>query len=333
MADINLSRSTAIITDSDGDGVADPGDTLRVTVTISNTTASAITAITLEDTLTGSTLVGSVNISPLAVNDSYSAVGNTLLLAGGASGTGPALTNATKLTANDIEFLSDTVTVDAATVTSAQGGSVTINADGSFSYISAAGYTGSDSFSYTIRDDGIDGIAGNADDLTSTATATITVSDQVWYVDATSGSDTTGTGTSTKPFATVTKAATVDGASDYIYVKGSATGTITMEQGEHLIGTGSALVVGGNTLAAAGTRSTITGSSGYTVTLAGGDTGNNEISGINVVATGFAVNGGILGTSFGTLTVNNATIDSSLRALQLSTGVGLYGLAGHLSCC
>ena len=320
---VGVTRSSTLIADGDADGVADPGDTLRTTITIANTTNGAISTVVLSDTLTGSTLTGSVNVSPLAIDDSYSAVGNTLLLAGGATGSGPAMTVSGKLTDNDVEFLGDTFAVATATnAASANGGVYTINADGSFSYISAAGFTGTDTFNYTIRDDGQDGIAGNADDLTGTGTVTITVAEQVWYVDAASGSDTTGTGTSLKPFATVTKAATVDGANDYIYVKGNATGQIVMEQGERLIGTGSALVVGGNTLAAAGTNSALDGGTGYAVTLAGGGTGNNEVAGITL-------NGrvGIGGTNFGTLNLHDTQISTSEEALTLNigsvTGTGL----------
>jgi len=314
MASIDLTRSTSIITDNDSDTIADPGDTLRTTITLTNTTASAITSVSLTDTLDGSTLTGSVNVSPLAVNDSYTAVGNTLLLGGGATGSGPAKTVSGKLTDNDTEYLGDTFAIDTATnATSAQGGKYTINSDGSFSYISAAGFTGADSFTYTIRDKGLDGIAGNADDLTSTATVSITVAEQVWYVDASAGSDTTGDGTSLKPFKTVTKATTVQGHDDYFYVQGNATGNIFLGGGVKLIGTGVALVVGGHTLAAASSNSSLTGSGGYTVTLGS----QNTIAGITI--------GGAAGitsdsTLFGNLTIDSAAINTTGQALKLDGG-------------
>ena len=49
-----------------------------------------------------------------------------------------------------------------------------MNPDGTFTYLPATGFTGSDSFHYTITD---------AQGLSSSATATITVANRVWYVD------------------------------------------------------------------------------------------------------------------------------------------------------
>jgi serralysin len=59
-----------------------------------------------------------------------------------------------------------TLSVVAATVTTAHGGSVEENANGTFTYTPATGYTGKDSFTYTVEDS-----AG----LTATATESITV--------------------------------------------------------------------------------------------------------------------------------------------------------------
>jgi hypothetical protein len=53
-----------------------------------------------------------------------------------------------------------------ATITTSNGGSLTVDADGSFTYVPAANWTGDDTFTYTISD-GIN---------TSTATVTISVS-------------------------------------------------------------------------------------------------------------------------------------------------------------
>src|SRR5207253_4328304 len=65
-----------VLNDLDGDGQADPGDTVRYTLTIRNNGATAATGITLSDTLDPRmTLVsGSVDIGPLASNDSYTTV-------------------------------------------------------------------------------------------------------------------------------------------------------------------------------------------------------------------------------------------------------------------
>ena len=68
-----------------------------------------------------------------------------------------------------------------------------IFADGTFNYVNDGtdATLTSDSFTYTIREWGFDGTYGTADDLTSTATVTITFAEQspgvahrVWYVDS-----------------------------------------------------------------------------------------------------------------------------------------------------
>jgi len=332
--------------DQDGDGYADAGDVLRHTLTIHNTGDTAATSVVLNDLLGGSTETGLMNISPIAFDDAFTAVGNTALRVGGAAniGTGPSSIVAGNLLANDVgsttvgvgALAADDVTgftIDTVTnLLTAGGGRYSIFADGSFNYISEAGDTGSDSFSYTIRDAGIDGVAGNSDDTTSTATVTITLTGQVWYVDSAAAGG--GTGTSANPFNSITalQAANVDGANDFIYVKGNATGQLVMETGEHLIGQGADLDVAGFHLADDGARSTVTNNAaGFGVTLAGGGTGNNEIAGINIVSTGGAGNHGLTGTSFGNLTINNTTIDASGQALVLSTGAIVAGSTGLVS--
>ena len=72
--------------------------------------------------------------------------------------------------------------VVAATVTTAHGGTVVENADGTFTYTPAAGYTGTDSFNYTLEDS-----AG----LTTVGTATVTLN-----APTTTGGTTTGGSTS-----------------------------------------------------------------------------------------------------------------------------------------
>ena len=62
-------KSQALLTDGDGDGKADPGDTIRYTVVVSNTNATATNA-TLTDTIDPNTtlLANSQHSSPL-LND------------------------------------------------------------------------------------------------------------------------------------------------------------------------------------------------------------------------------------------------------------------------
>jgi hypothetical protein len=335
---LKVTRTTSLVNDQDENGVFDPGDTVLHTIVLKHTKTSEGDAATsdapatnvyITDTFNGSTLVnGSLNVSPLATNDSYTAVGNTLLIAGGAAnpGSGPAITISGKVTDNDSDTLAggapDSFTVIPASGASAQGGSFTLNADGSFTYVSAPGFTGVDSFTYQLRDNGADNIAGNADDLLSNvATVSVTVTGTVWYVDPSAAPG--GNGTSVSPFQNLSAlngangAGDVDAAGSTIYVKGAATGPITLEANQKLIGTGEDLVVEGFTIAAdTNSNSSITsGAGGFAVTLSTG----NTIAGINI--SGTSGTGGISGSSFGTLTVSDdVVLNTSGTALSLATG-------------
>ena len=86
--------------------------------------------------------------------------------------------------------MSDPSTV-AETVSSANGGSATLQSDGSFTYLPAAGFTGNDTFTYHASD-------GTA---TSAGTVTVNVASRVWYVDNSLAP--AGDGRSTSPFNTL----------------------------------------------------------------------------------------------------------------------------------
>ncbi|PSJ38893.1 beta strand repeat-containing protein [Allosphingosinicella deserti] len=331
-----ITRTTNLFHDQDETGVVDPGDTLRTWIVVTNASASPAdlaTGVSIADSLSGSTLVpGTLNISPIAFNDSFTAVGNTVLRVGGAGniGAGPSSVVAGNLLANDVGSGPSAIAGDDApgfsivTVSngvSAGGGTFNIFSDGSFNYVNEAGDTGTDSFTYTIRDNGLDGIANNADDLTSTATVTITLSGEVWYVDTAAASG--GTGTSNNPFNTLAAiggAGDPDGNGDVIYLKGSATGTIALETDQQLVGTGAALTVGGFNLAAASSNATITASGGTVVTLATG----NSVLGVNVV-TGDASTVGIQdgGGTVGALKIDAITITGSGKAIDIDQGGAL----------
>ncbi|MCH8241892.1 MAG: DUF11 domain-containing protein [Planctomycetes bacterium] len=79
-ADPNVdARKTGVLTDDvDGDGFADPGDTITYTVIISNTGNMDATDVSFSDTIdANSTLVGgSVKTTPLALDDNYNVTGN-----------------------------------------------------------------------------------------------------------------------------------------------------------------------------------------------------------------------------------------------------------------
>ncbi len=124
-----------------------------------NTNYTGPDSFTYTDTdVASQTAVGTVNLTvsppaaPVATGDSYSGPDNTTLtvsapgVLGNDTGTGISVTSSTQPT----------------------HGSVTVNSDGSFSYVPNANYQGSDSFTYTITD---------AASQTAVATVAITMND------------------------------------------------------------------------------------------------------------------------------------------------------------
>src|SRR5262249_18282934 len=172
------------------------------------------------------------------------------------------------------------------------GGTVTLLADGSFTYDPPVGFTGTDTFTYTATDGS----------KTDTATVSITLTSRVWYVDNTyTGAISDGrSATPFKTLAPVNGASDADAPGDIIYVVenggGAYTGGLALENNEQLIGNGVALVVNSQTLRPAGSKPTITNSGGNGVTLAQGDTVRGLIA--QTTATGGA-SAGIAGSSVG----------------------------------
>lgn len=317
-----VNQATVLAVDTDSDGVIDPGETVATTVTITNNSDNTdALGVQFAETLSGMTLVpGSINVSPLAFNDSYTAVGNTLLRVGGSAGSGPEKFIAGgSVTANDTDFTGTNFNpafdqINGVTPivngTSTQGGTVNMGADGAFTYLPAAGFTGVDTFTYTVTDGS----------LTDTGTVTITVSGKVWYVN--SAAVTNGDGRSSSPFNTLS-AATVNGAggsgdvdavNDVIYVFSSATnytGGIVLEAGQRLVGGGVALVVGGDTLRAAGSAPTLVNSGGNAITLAN----VNTIDGLNI---GTTSGNGIRGDGITSVTVGSGVSISNVSGFDFS---------------
>src|ERR1051325_8094140 len=164
---ITAALADALQVDNNNSGKADPGDTLMYTVTITNTGTDA-TGVVFTDDLSQNggnlTLVaGSVNSSPVAVNDSYpNGIGNTRMVVAAASG----------VLVND--FDPDGTTPTAVPITNGSttlGGKVTLLADGSFTYDPPVGVTATtDTFTYTATDG----------TKTDTGTVSITLTSLVW---------------------------------------------------------------------------------------------------------------------------------------------------------
>jgi VCBS repeat-containing protein len=84
-------------------------------------------------------MVNAVNDPPVAVADTYSVAGNTILAVA-----------ATGVLSNDTDVDGDTLT--AALVNGVAYGVLTLNSNGSFTYTPASGYVGADSFTYQAKD-------------------------------------------------------------------------------------------------------------------------------------------------------------------------------------
>jgi VCBS repeat-containing protein len=116
--------------------------------------------------------IGTVTVTVTAVNDDPIAVSDTR---SGREGT-PLVFNASELAANDSpgpNESSQTLTVDAGSSTSANGGTVTLNG-GIITYNPPRDFNGSDTFTYTLRDSGT---SGANDRKSAIGTVTVNVSE------------------------------------------------------------------------------------------------------------------------------------------------------------
>ncbi|MEM9136170.1 MAG: DUF4347 domain-containing protein, partial [Cyanobacteria bacterium P01_F01_bin.42] len=151
---VTLASGALLTVDAQGDFTYDPNgvfnglnngdtaaDSFTYTVTDENQTSVGVfneATGTVNITIDGE---GVVNTPPVAADDSYSADFNTALTIGAAGG----------VLANDSDSDGgDTLT--AAIATEPSNGTVTLNDNGSFTYTPDAGFSGSDSFTYTVSD-------------------------------------------------------------------------------------------------------------------------------------------------------------------------------------
>lgn len=182
-----------------------------------------------------------VQVAPVCQDDAYTTNQNAVLTVNAANG----------VLAND-EPNGGTLTFAA---TSAQGGTITGNADGSFVFTPAADFNGPDSFTYTL--------ANNAGQVTCTVNITV-ISTNGYFVDSVNGSDANGSFTNGIPYQTIQAAVTdAPTGADIIVRPGNYTGLVTLKDGQRLLGSGSTLVN-----AQGGTRPVLTGP----VDLADGNT-------------------------------------------------------------
>jgi Bacterial Ig domain len=271
---------------------------------------------------TATLVVEQPNQPPVAGADVFEAIGNVTVPVA-----------APGVLANDTDPDADALSAVPGTIATASGGTVTLNADGSFTYLSAPGFTGTDSFEYTVTD-GID---------TAPGTVTVEAPTRVWYVS--NAADAPGDGRDASPFATLKQAESASAEGETIFVlagDGTTIGYdegIVLKAGQALTGQGVAADVtaslNGQTvvLLAAGSSPTVARTSpGTTIALAS----NNTVQGLNVTSVDGA---GIAGSGIGAFTagaigfvsanggaavdLENGTASATFGSLSSNGGAGV----------
>jgi hypothetical protein len=256
--------------------------------------------------------------APLAVGDSgLQALGNVAISLAAPGVLGNDTLNGATLTA--LNATSGTLPL---TSTSQKGGNVVLRADGGFDFNPAAGFQGTDSFTYTLTNS-----AGS-----STATVSINVSGMIWFVDNSLGAN--GDGRLTTPFNCLT------GSGCFSAAPSQVGDTIFLFSQSPATYTGGLTLLGNQKLIGQGAKSSLSALSGLTlppnsillpqtggtnpaiVTIAANSDAiklatNNTIDGLSV---GNKTGVGISGSNFGTLTVADSSISGTGQALNLVNG-------------
>ncbi|MCA1635797.1 MAG: cadherin-like domain-containing protein, partial [Acidobacteria bacterium] len=290
---------------------AQPGETITYSVQITNNGSTA-TNVTLTDTVDPNTTIvpNSAGATPIATDDTFTAFGNVRI---------STANGAANLLANDNNPNSGNTTglTVSGPTTGPTSGQAVVNSDGTFSYNPNPGFTGSDSFTYTVT-------SANG---TDTATVNITVGPTlIWFINNDPGAPAGNDGRITSPFnsiASYNASAPTKDPNDIIFIyQGTSayTGNLTLVSGMKLIGQGFALQTetgtppaGSDPLPAATANPVVNSAAGNTVTL----NTNNTIRGLTLNDSAGA---DITGTTFGTLTVSNVTLSGTGRPLSLTTG-------------
>ncbi|HKR11326.1 MAG TPA: Ig-like domain repeat protein, partial [Pyrinomonadaceae bacterium] len=333
-----LPNITATKTDSypSAPGGALPGETINYSVTVTNSGSTDASGVVFSDTIDAHTTLvpGSLNSSAVAFDDAFSVLGNVRIQV--PDGAQDLLANDNDPdTGNNIGLNITTLAGDnnaPFSGVSANGGQVTAtNGNGSFEYDPPAGFTGPDTFTYTVTDSG---------GATSTATVTLNVSGRIWFVDdsAVVGGD----GRLTKPFNCYTGASNVaqtcfsdtasDQPGDNIFLfSGNYLGGFQLLPNQRLIGQGATntlVNITGVTVPAHSDALPSTGGLSPTITTTGATinaiplASNNTVRGFTVSNTTGAK---ISGNGFGILVAGSNTspdviLNGTGQALSLTNG-------------
>ncbi|MBK8501168.1 MAG: cadherin-like domain-containing protein [Saprospiraceae bacterium] len=329
---VNPAQSDEIINDVGTMGKADPGEQIRYKVTITetgnSTNANGVQLNVTPDMLT-TFVPGSFKSSPLAIEDTYACTGNVGIVVLQVSG----------LLANDFDDNIAGLTASAGTFTTVQGGSITISTNGGFTYTPPAGFTGMDTYMYTLNDGNPVGGPIPAIDM---STVTISVSNLIWFIDNSSVAATSD-GRRASPFKSLTDFNANSAAmGDVIYIEHTGinyTNGIVLQTSERLFGEGhtggvnlsSVLPFGlaPNSIALpsiGGTRPVITNATGIGVALAS----DNTVRGLDIGnTTGSAFkNSGM--TTVGTLTISEVSVSGTGGVMEVLNGGTLAVTFGTL---
>ncbi|MDQ6530987.1 Ig-like domain-containing protein [Flavobacterium sp. LHD-85] len=292
-ATVTVTNAVAI----NGGGNAQPGSQLDYTITIANTGADDALGVNFQDILDSNlTLVAnSFKATPIANNNSYSCIGNVGINVDAAGGV---LTN---------DASPDGTALTATLLTGATNGTTVLNADGSFTYNPNAGYSGSDSFTYTLA---------TASGKTSTATVNITVSTPIIFVN--SAAVTAGNGTLAAPHKTLNSITGSTAYPIFIYT-GTVTGLLTLNDNQKVIGQGATASLASILSLTVPTYSnTLPSTGGTNPTIAGVNLkANNDIQAV-------ALTGTLSGSNVGALKVRNTTISTTnAQAVNITSGGAL----------
>ena len=316
-SDVKVELDDQLATDADGDGNVDRGDTITYQAEVDNATGTDDAQNVVYDaTLDANTTIvpGSVKVTPVAVNDEYDSLGNVTFSVNVVDG----------LLSNDFDPKDANaptnagMTVTAEAVTTAQGGTATINADGSFSYSPTLNFTGTDTFTYTAVDD---------DAMTSSGTVTVDVTGKVFFVDDNAAAG--GDGSQSMPFNDFSAingaggVGDVDEPGDVIYLfEGTYADTLELEDNQRVVGAGSELTAGSTTIIPAGTAPSYNGS----FTLAA----DNTIEGFDFApSAGYAITSS--GGSAGVVQNSSMTLSATGGALDLDNHTGNFVYSGNIS--
>ena len=300
--------------DQDGDGVANATDNCPVTANANQADGDGDGVGNACDNCPTTANANQADANGNGIGDACEAAADVFAWTGN---TQLIVTAATGLLANDPP---GTTVTDPGARTTTAGGTVTVNADGSFTYDPQVGDQNiGDTFTYAITGGG-------------TATATINLTERVWYVNNSFAG--TADGSNDAPFITLAAATALADANDTIFVfsgNGTATGQnagVTLAAGQKLLGQGVPLIVNGVTVVPAGAAPVISNpvaapGAVSVVTLLGA---NTEVAGLTIQGALAPVNNiGIQGNGVIGFNIHDNTLTGLNREPVLLPNAGGVG--------